>query len=196
LVKEKPSSSVRKMTINDGRDKMHRIALTLSAFVGLSALGQGAQASLLGDTVEVERPGAGIVGTGVVSASGITFVDTQFIASRDFTITIAPTQITFLEPTNVDFAPDFNGYDVIDFIKPFPFVTVDGATTVAGFNASDISVSGQTLAVNFGGLFFGPGDKAVLDVSVPEPPSLFLAAVGIFGVGLLWHRRRALSTTA
>jgi hypothetical protein len=79
----------------------------------------------------------------VVIASGITFIDTQFIASRDFTITIDPTQITFLEPTNVAFAPDFNGYDVIDFTKPFPSVTVDASTTVAGFNASDISVSGQ-----------------------------------------------------
>jgi len=67
-------------------------------------------------------------------------------------------------------------------------VTVNGATTMAGFGGGNVTFNGTEVAVSWTGLSFQSGTQVVLDIiAVPAP-----GAMAILGVaGLAGRRRRA-----
>jgi hypothetical protein len=119
------------------------------------------------------------------------------------TTTIYNTQIVYTGPS----APgqyqtqSFNGY-VYDFINSgnlISSVTIDPATTISGFNSSEVTLAsdghgGQLVELNLDGNFYGPSATAVLDIStasVPEPSSfVLLGMVGVIGFVAYRFRRR------
>jgi len=87
----------------------------------------------------------------------------------------------------------FNGFHVFDLfgtIPAFLSVTINGATTLAGLDASRITFDADNIFVNWQGLSFNNETIVSLDVAaVPEPPTLLLVGGGI--LGLAARRRRA-----
>jgi hypothetical protein len=92
----------------------------------------------------------------------------------------------------------FNGYilrDVDTNIPPITSFTVDKATTLAGFGASNVTFDATDLFINVSSLVVRAGDVIEIDVnpptSVPEPASLTLIAIGGLTCGAAaWARRR------
>jgi len=78
---------------------------------------------------------------------------------------------------------------------PFTSVTVDPATNMFGFSASDISFTGSQIQVDWSNLPFDQSTIVKLDInnssSVPEPCTWALAGVG--AIALLTARKQRLS---
>ena len=80
-------------------------------------------------------------------------------------------------------------------------VTVDAATNMAGFGASNVTFNGAEVAVNWSGLAFTNATRVVLNVqtpggagAVPEPSACAMLAIGLAGAAGLaraGRRRRA-----
>jgi hypothetical protein len=69
--------------------------------------------------------------------------------------------------------------------------TVDPSTTLAGFNASNVTFNDTQIIINWGGLTYAVDDKVVIDFAfVPEPSSVIAMASGCIGLPLLALRRR------
>jgi len=112
----------------------------------------------------------------------------------------------------IDFSPEnastswtaspFNGFQLFDInntISAITSVTVNGATTMAGFTSSDISFDANNIYVNWAGLAIAPTTIVSLDVGfadaapVPEPSTIFAGGLLAlpFGLqGIRWLRNR------
>lgn len=72
---------------------------------------------------------------------------------------------------------------------------VDPATTLGGFDASRVNLSGNDIQLNFAGLSYTNGSVVAVNftdlsgTNVPEPASAALLAMGLTGVALLRRRR-------
>jgi hypothetical protein len=90
----------------------------------------------------------------------------------------------------------FNGWHVFDVNGTIPAitsVTVNGATNMAGFDASRITFDANNIWVNWNNLPFDTNTVVSLDVnggsSVPEPATFVLLGGALVGLGLLKRRR-------
>jgi hypothetical protein len=107
--------------------------------------------------------------------------------------------ITFTYTESSGFnAASFNG-SILKAISPgiaaFGSITVDPATTMAGFNSSDLSLDSTHFYINVAGLAVSTGTVLKLDVapavsSVPEPSSFVLGRIGLFVIGGIASARR------
>lgn len=70
-------------------------------------------------------------------------------------------------------------------------VTVDAATNMAGFSASNVTFNGSQVAVTWTGLNFDQNTDVVLNISaVPEPSTYLLMGLGLAATLVLARRRR------
>jgi hypothetical protein len=104
---------------------------------------------------------------------------------------------TYLETARFDTA-SFNG-SIITAVSPgtppFGSITIDPATTLAGFSSSDLSLDSTHFYINVSGLEAVAGEVLKLDVapavsSVPEPSSFVLAGLGLLVIGAVSRARR------
>ena len=89
----------------------------------------------------------------------------------------------------------FSGFQIFDVngtIPAFSSVVINGATNMAGFDASRITFDADNIWVNWQGLDFNTGTIVSLDVNgvseTPEPTTML--PVGMAAVGILVSRRR------
>ena len=104
---------------------------------------------------------------------------------------------TYTESAVYDTA-SFNG-SIFTAISPgipaFGSITIDPATTLVGFNSSDLSLDSTHFYINVSGLEAFAGTVLKLDVgpavsSVPEPSSLVLTGLGLLVIGGISVARR------
>jgi hypothetical protein len=175
-----------------------------SVVVGISVLmgGSRVQAGFLeGRTLSLEIQSGGETFFGpvqfVVNNTVEIALNSPGLASFNLEVTDNTITFTFTETAILATEP-FNGY-ILTAISPgtppFGSITVDPATTLAGFNASDLSLDSTHFNINVSGLETFPGTVLKLDVapavsSVPEPSSVVLAGLGLLLVGGISGARR------
>jgi hypothetical protein len=160
--------------------------------------GSAAMADIAGDTVTIEflvptmSTLYGLSATGVVTASGVTL---DLFSNDDVIVLPNSVQLVGIDNVGSSFtAAPFNGVSVQDLTNPSAFTafSIDPATTVAGFNIGDVSVSGGLLFINYEGLSTPFNSLAQVDLTaatstVPEPstPLVLLFGLGAILVGKL-----------
>jgi len=101
---------------------------------------------------------------------------------------------TTWSPSALSLTPTiYNGIAINLLAGPsFTSLTIDPATNMAGFNASDISFTADQIQVNWANLPFDASTIVKLDVGsgpvVPEPSTVFLLSSGVAALGF-WRRR-------
>lgn len=171
---------------------MKRLSI-LAAALTLCAFAQTATAGLLNDEVKavyyfpsLESEYA-TIGQGVVDADGLqmTFFDVG-VPIFDMNITDRRITIDYQYAATWSGAA-FNGFTLTDLTKSLPQVSIGAGSNMGGFGAGNVSVSGNTLFVNWQGLSFDSDTLVVLDLAatpgeVPEPVSLGLLGLGLAGL--------------
>jgi PEP-CTERM motif len=178
--------------------KVAAIAVGISILTG----GSRVQAGFLeGQTLSLEIQSGGETFFGpdqfVVNNTVEIALNNPGLASFNMEVTDNTITFTFTETAVLATEP-FNGY-ILTAISPgtppFGSITVDPATTLAGFNASDLSLDSTHFNINVSGLEVFTGTVLKLDVSpavssVPEPSSLVLAGLGLLVIGGISRARR------
>jgi len=132
----------------------------------------------------------GILGTFAIPSSGIVYFDIyadNTSITFDYSRTSAPGTWS---GSSLSLAPTiYNGIGLnVNAGPTLTSVTIDPSTNMAGFNASDLSFTGNQIEVNWANLSWDSNTIVKLDVnSVPEPFTIALCAGGL---GLAIARRR------
>jgi hypothetical protein len=143
----------------------------------------------------------------VYQDDGSSVAPTSFFFPTGFpntTATVSSDQITlsFDAGGGAFTSASFNGVVITDLTSSeISGVTLDGATSVPGFNASDISFTSDSVSLNLQSLGVpSASDVVVVDVNfgaVPEPASWALMLLGVGAVGgTLRLSRRGVASAA
>ena len=143
-------------------------------------------------------------GTQTVTSSGATYF------AQDVNIQVKPSQVVFTFTGSTSFVnSDFNGYQIAEVgVSPVTFtsVTLDAASTVAGFDSSRITFDANNIFANFRGLTYTVGQNVTLNLgfapavsAVPEPgewATMGMAGAGLCGLMVRARRKKAASSPA
>lgn len=178
---------------------MRNFVLTAALALSLSA---ATAAPMVGSTVNYQYYYPDLSSTYLDADNGNKLVgagvEVSNIVASVGTMDITATQIIIDFSATAFFVPGaFNGWvltDVLASIDDFTAVTIDAATNMAGFDASNVSFTADTISVNWQGLNFNSDTFVVLNFAqgsvVPEPTSLALVSLALLGVGAASRARR------
>ncbi|MBI5705686.1 MAG: PEP-CTERM sorting domain-containing protein [Armatimonadetes bacterium] len=163
------------------------VALPAASFAGLTGSTMGDQYYAYGGAYNSQTNF--VVGAGVED----TFLSYFDIDVDDTSITFdyLPGSSSTWSSSSLSLAPTiYNGIAIRMVSGPaFTNVTVNGATNMAGFSASNISWTGSEIQIDWQNLSFDGDTIVKLDVeAVPEPATA--AALALGGLGLMARRRR------
>jgi hypothetical protein len=186
------------------------LGLAIAVLAAASVLGiadRPAQAGLLGKTLDAVyyypdtatpyafasfTPPSFVVGPGQETVGDVEGVTDLLVDFDDTTLTITLRTVLTSPSWN---SVAFNG---IIFSSPGPLgiagASVDPATTMAGFDDSRISFTGDQILVNWNGLSYVSGTVVQINfdfAAVPEPASLALLGMALAGMGLARRRMRS-----
>jgi hypothetical protein len=170
----------------------NKLLFTLAAVLVLTSF--PARADILGDTLEWNYYAyGGLYETGNTwtdPGSGGNFSGYFNIESGADSITFVYTDTGTWSPSILSLAPTIYNGIAINLIAggPFTSVTIDPATNMTGFNASDVSFTADQIQVNWANLPFTPSTIVELDVNsssaVPEPSSVYLLGTALVVLGV------------
>jgi hypothetical protein len=171
----------------------------MTKFFGMAALAvmavstPASAGTFIGDTFEgtYRFPNEGRVTINDGMGTAAPFAEFTFPTGR-----INPTAQIFASSVVITFAgegryvvSDFNGIYLKNLSKSLiAGLTLNPASTVAGFDQSRLIYNNNTLQFNFEGLRFRAGDRISADVlflrsPVPEPSAWILMILGVGGIG-------------
>jgi hypothetical protein len=167
-------------------------AVGVAAVAAAACLGGNAQAKLVGDSVTATYyyPNASTVndnmGT-VTVGNGVEFVDPLFtIDVSNNGVVITGQGFGLFDQTS------FNGFTLVDNSNPHAFDDLQFKYTSFSPNIKDkISITGNTISVNWATFFIQPGYKILLEVPEPATYGMLLAGLGLMSVAA---RRKRLFT--
>ena len=137
----------------------------------------------------VFAPPTFVVGAGqetTVDVEGVTDLNIDF---DDFSLTITLDTVLATPTWNV---ADFCGL-VFDSAAPLDITsaTVDGSTTMAGFDDSRVTFNANQILINWNGLSYVDGTVVRVNFAiVPEPGTAVLLGLGLLGLGARRARHR------
>ena len=176
---------------------MKHIAFLAAALAAATLAAPACAALLAGQTVQIghEYPTLGTFDLGPVDYTVGTSGPVYYESAADISVT--DTQFTINVHCGEECSwssASFNGFGLFDTygtVKAFTSVTIDGATSYAGFDVSRISFDGNSIRVNLADL--DANGLIVLNIAaVPEPASWALMIGGFAMVGVAMRRRKAL----
>jgi hypothetical protein len=156
-----------------------------------------AGASTVGDTVTMDLRFPSLASAPQFSSTTKVGAESSSFDLANFTGIVSNGQIVFdaWELTSRFEDAGFNGVVVTDLNQDWGKFAVNKATNMTGFSASDISITGNVMAINFSGLAFNEQTKVVLDVAavagVPEPDTYALLFAGLGLIGFVMRRKRS-----
>lgn len=122
-------------------------------------------------------------------------VEVSNVADNVATMDISDTNLYVDYTVSTSWNPAvFNGFRITDTfgtIPDFTAVLINPVTNLVGFDSSRISFDADNIWVNWQGLAFNPNTVVSLDLqAAPEPGTLALMALGLFGVGTLRSKKK------
>lgn len=186
---------------------MRTLFLAATAAIALLAGGLPAQASLIGQGFNVSyrfadlstvyanataTPADFVVGAGVDSV-----IDVENVT--DLIVDVAAASLSIVFDTVLS-SPTWNpaSFNGLRFIGTAPHgiagASVDGTSTLAGFDASRVTLTGDEIRLDWNSLSYADGTQLVINftfAAVPEPASLALLGAGLLGLAGTRRRRAA-----
>ena len=177
---------------------MKRVSVLLCAFfVVLFAFGTANAAFLNGNQIYAEYlfpdQSTQLISYGQKIVGPFTEIYTDGLGDY-FRVNLSDTNITikFLQTNAFDPAA-FSGLhfqDTLNNITGIGSATVNGATSLVGFNGSRVTFDGNNIWADFQGLSFTAGQIASIDVApVPIPSAMILLGSGLVGLVGISRRR-------
>ena len=178
-----------------------------AAFAVCTALsGQASAGTLLdGHKVQLDHsfPDVGSFDFAPVDFLVGTAAPVNYLGIADFSATDTTFVINVYCDVQCDWSnSNFNGFDLVDFYgvaAPFTGASINAATSYAGFDASRLTFTANSVSVDLNGLTANGTIK--IDIAggggaVPEPATWSLMIGGFGGLGAVLRRRRASSALA
>ena len=170
--------------------------------VAVAAVGSLNASVLTGDTVNITYYYPNLT-SAVESIGTFAVPGTSSSYFGVFTMDVADNSLTanFTDTTSWVAPVPFNGFVLTDETNsPFTGVTVDPATNMAGFTATNVSFTPNQILVDWQGLSFDTSTVVKLDINAsatPEPGFAWCALLiaGCFGA-VKWYRSSKRSATA
>jgi hypothetical protein len=160
-------ASLRFFAVNIDPMRSALRAALLAAGVTLVSLGQGKAQGLSGDTINATHYFPNTSSPDYVFGNQVVAPTAFFNYAGFQTVTVGATSITVEDTASGTWTSgSFNGWIITDLTASrIKGASIGPGTNMPGFNASDLSFTGNSVSLNFQGLSIVNGDEVVIDLT-------------------------------